>query len=416
MSPRTLIIADDLTGAQDTAVQLRRPERRVVVALSDGYLRAHWGEADIWAIDTETRFLPADAARAKVRCCLEALSGGDVFVYKKVDSTLRGNVGAEIEAVLTATGKAVALFAPALPHSGRTVVDGVARVRGVPLAETEFGRDPFTPVATSDVTSLVALQTALPVGRISLDAVRAGALGAAVDAAKHAAGGPTILVCDGETDADLALIASLADREDVLFCGSSGLASALFGVAAPARRPAHRDADVPFLMVVGSLSSVSRAQAARFASDADGVTIRVPAVLAASDADEARRRALAAVVAEPHLGDRHILVRCDGEPVALGGSDAQEAGRRIARCLSLIAHDILGRTPRRRLFLTGGEMAAQFLATVDADAVALLAEAEPGVPAGEILGGALAGRLLFSKAGGFGGADLLLKLIEREDA
>jgi uncharacterized protein YgbK (DUF1537 family) len=66
--------------------------------------------------------------------------------------------------------------------------------------------------------------------------------------------------------------------------------------------------------------------------------------------------------------------------------------------------------------MTGGEMAARFLKTVSAEGIRLIAEIEPGVPYGEIVGGDRAGRLLFSKAGGFGDADILMKIIEREDA
>jgi len=408
MPSKTLIVADDLTGAQDTAIQLKRLGSRVEVALSKKYLSDNWDSVDIWAIDTETRFLTPTEAYGVVFDYVNILNGRDCFLYKKVDSTLRGNVGAEIEATLRASGKSVAVLASALPRGGRTIVDGCALVHGMPLSETECGRDPFTPVPTSDVRALLATQTGLATGHIPLSVVRSGSP-ALTDVIRSSAGtraAPTILVCDGETEADLAALAGVERDDETLFVGSSGLASAFFGdgrLAAP---------DMPFLIVVGSLNSVSHEQADRFVETNDTLTLTVDPRLAASDPDEARSRARAERHTTP-LDRRHVLVRCGREAVTVD-DDALEAGRRIADCLSLIARDVLEASPERRLLMTGGELSSRFLKTVSARGIRLVAEAEPGVPYGVIVGGDLDGRLLFSKAGGFGDADILRKIVERE--
>jgi D-threonate/D-erythronate kinase len=408
MASQTFIVADDLTGAQDTAIQLKRLGRRIEMALSADYLRSHRDNADIWAIDTETRFSGArDAYEAVFNCC-RLLDGRDDVLYKKVDSTLRGNIGAEIEAALRATGKTRAIVAPALPHSGRTVLGGRAFVAGEPLHETECGRDPFTPVPDSDVSALISAQTALRVVIVTAATVRSGALQAEIDRHGGTVEEPVILVCDSETGADLAAVAALRRDRDTLFVGSSGLAAALFAEEAPSAAPK------PFLVVVGSLNSVSHEQADRLVETHDCLVLSVDAEMAAFASDEARRRAAATLRDANRLGCRHVIVRCSRAPVRVGDGDALAAGQRIANCLSLIADDVLALSPSRRLMMTGGELAARFLKTVAAESIRLVDEAEPGVPYGVIGGGARDGYVFFSKAGGCGDPGILCKIVERE--
>jgi uncharacterized protein YgbK (DUF1537 family) len=95
---------------------------------------------------------------------------------------------------------------------------------------------------------------------------------------------------------------------------------------------------------------------------------------------------------------------------------ARCAGQQIADCMSAVALDVLRTSPERLLFSTGGDLASHFLATVGADSVRLLDEAQPGVPFGNINGGALDGYVLFSKAGGFGDPDILCKIVEGSKA
>jgi uncharacterized protein YgbK (DUF1537 family) len=407
MAAKTLIVADDLTGAQDTAIQLRRFGGRVDVALSLEGLLANWESSDIWAINTDSRFLGRQDAFDRVSDHLRALSGRSFLIYKKVDSTLRGNIGAEIEATLRATGKPIALLSSALPHGGRTIVGGMAFVKGVPVHETECGRDPFTAVVTSDVCELVRRQTSLDTVGVGLDDIRNGALPAAVERHRRSPS-PVILVCDAETAADLAQVGRLWGDPDILFVGSSGLAAALSGGPAKSLPP------FPFLVVIGSLNSVSQEQADRFASRHPCITFLIDAERAAADADAECHRVNALIAAAGSLDGRHVVLRCTPQPVRVGGGrDAAAAvGRRIADCLSAVAGDLLAASPKRILYATGGDLMSRFLNSVQADSIRLLDEAQPGVPFGEIGGGRLHGYILFSKAGGFGGPDMLSKIVE----
>src|SRR5262245_9552020 len=124
------LIADDLTGACDAGAVFAG-RGRVGVFVDPGVLEPG---REVAAIDTESRALARDAARHRVRaaarCLRERLAAG--FVFKKIDSTLRGPVGDELEALLDEAGRPMALVCPAFPGQGRTVTGGLLHVDGVP--------------------------------------------------------------------------------------------------------------------------------------------------------------------------------------------------------------------------------------------------------------------------------------------
>jgi D-threonate/D-erythronate kinase len=133
-----LVLADDFTGAMDTGhgFAARGCAVRVVVAEpnADDTDRPSSGDSDVLAVDLDTRDLEPTAASTAVASFLEA---GPVpeLVYKKVDSTLRGNVVREVDAALEATGAELAVVAPAFPGTGRVTVNGRHLVDGRPLED-----------------------------------------------------------------------------------------------------------------------------------------------------------------------------------------------------------------------------------------------------------------------------------------
>src|SRR3712207_2616788 len=148
------IIADDLTGAADTGVQFVRAGYRTAVAFRDAPLPPA-DDLDAVALDTDSRTMPAGFAAKRVVEAGRAVRDARI-VYKKLDSTLRGPIAAELVAALEATGRDRAVVAPAFPSAGRTTVDGVQLVHGVPVHETEAKDDPRTPVQEGHVPTLLA--------------------------------------------------------------------------------------------------------------------------------------------------------------------------------------------------------------------------------------------------------------------
>src|SRR5829696_5122371 len=255
------IIADDLTGAADAGVQFVHAGYRTVVFFSESEVLAE--DLDAVSFDTDSRAMPAGFAAKRV---LEAARGVREarIVYKKLDSTLRGNVAAELAAALGGARRERAVVAPAFPAAGRTTVGGTQRVHGVPVDETEMANDPQTPVRVAHVPSLLA-------GSFS----SVGALGvedlADPEDVRRALKDNECVVADADRDADLeGLVRAVPDPAPVLWAGSAGLALAL-GSVYPG--PCAGDAGVqrvrvrPVLVVVGSLSSVARGQIRRLVGE-----------------------------------------------------------------------------------------------------------------------------------------------------
>jgi len=160
---KLLIISDDFTGALDTSVQLAMNGAATYVTV-DSHLDVTKINPDIevLVIDAETRHLkPEEAYQIVYSIVKEAQKISIPYIYKKTDSALRGNIGAELTATLEASGTKHIHFIPAFPQMGRTTVDGIHYVNGVPIAESVFGSDHFEPVRYSNVSEIIASQSSI---------------------------------------------------------------------------------------------------------------------------------------------------------------------------------------------------------------------------------------------------------------
>jgi len=392
-----LVIADDLTGGADAGVRFARAGLATRLLLDPATdPAAHPGSAQVVVVDTDGRRLTPAAARVAVRDV--ARRGGRIF--KKVDSLLRGPVAAELAGLLDAVPDALVLLAPALPAAGRTTVDGVQLVDGTPLhrADGAWAAEPGTP--PEDVTTLLA---PLGVTRAGLAEVRGGRLASTLDSATT-----PVLLCDAETDDDLAAIvhAGLACGRRVCWAGTAGLAGALAsaltrdaaaGSVAP--RPDERISfggrgpDGPYLAVIGSATPTALAQADQLAARGARLFSIPAGDLAGGRLDLADRIRTA-------VGGADTVVRVDGgvDPAA---TDLVAAG------LAAVTAPAAARS--RLLVLTGGATARGVLAGAGVTGLWLLAEPEPGVVVGAEPG---TGRITVTKAGSFGDPRTLVRAVE----
>lgn len=161
---RLMIIADDFTGALDTGVQFAVRGAKTSVLISGEETWEAFSDCDVLVVDSETRHMTAAQAGKKVerfaRC---AIAGGISTIYKKTDSALRGNIGAELSALWRVGGQRQLHFLPAMPQMGRTTKKGIQMIDGIPVSQSVFGADPFEPVMNSSVTQLIAQQSDIPV-------------------------------------------------------------------------------------------------------------------------------------------------------------------------------------------------------------------------------------------------------------
>jgi uncharacterized protein YgbK (DUF1537 family) len=168
MTPRCLLIADDLTGGADTGAQFaKRGLSTLLISFKEGHTIdfSQYPKRDVIVINTDSRGLRPDKAFGLVSGFLKNYDR-ELFpiIYKKIDSTLRGNIGYETDAILEETNISMGFMTPAFPEQERTVVDGVLMVRGKPLSLTEAASDAAAPVRESRVSKLLEQQTSHKVG------------------------------------------------------------------------------------------------------------------------------------------------------------------------------------------------------------------------------------------------------------
>ena len=307
------ILADDLTSAADGAGPFVDHGLPAVV----GRAQLPSADAAIVAVDSQSRSASAVQGAERVAQLTAQLASRDIL-YKTCDSTLRGHVKAEMEAAFAASGRATLVFAPAFPDAGRTTVDGIQLVNGVPVAESVYSRDPVHPVRHSRLAEFVA---------------------AISDA----------ILLDAATQDELdAKVAALPDPQSILWVGSPGMAIALARRCAWAK-PAPRTKIAPrgdILIAIGSANPVSHRQAGRVAAEADVTLLQAPRERTADPA--AVLRAIAHDAVERLRGARF------GTVIATGG-ETMEA---ILDGLKVRTFEILTELepgfPLGRAALTGG--------------------------------------------------------------
>jgi uncharacterized protein YgbK (DUF1537 family) len=406
MVSRWLILADDLTGAADCAIAFAKQGVASVVGWGDS---AGSGTA-VFSYDSDSRGLTAEQAAEKHRAALGRLLDRDSVLFKKIDSTLRGQPAAETVAAMDAlrarSGSAFGIFAPAFPATGRTTEQGRILVGGKPLEEAEvWRRDHSYPNA--DLREVLG-SVGIAAVKVPLSTIRSGADALRTVFAELASKGDVVAVCDAQTEDDLARIAqaSLPVRPSAFFIGSAGLAHAL-AEAAPGERNAPVELSVTTggaLIVVGSLAAASRAAARDLAALPGVLYVPVEPALLLDAAAAAERAALARAVTEGLDGGDDVLVE-----ILMGGEPDLGIGPQLAEAL---AETLKPAVPHMSgLAATGGETAAALLGCFGVNGIRLADEIEPGVSLGLTLGDV--SLPVVTKAGAFGDRGSLSRITER---
>jgi uncharacterized protein YgbK (DUF1537 family) len=399
-----LIIADDLTGAADSAVQFRQAGFSAVVLGHPVGHRASLPRAQVVSLSLNTRNVSPAAVRRiwqRQDPTIRALAQ-DALVYQKIDSTLRGHPGIEVRLLLDCLGATSALIVPAFPKLGRQTIDGVHRVNGLPLAETEYSRTQRRSRPTSYIPELLATgDDARPI-HLPWQVIDGGVDIVAQWLRERVDEPSRLITADAADERHLDILTQavlpLAGR--VLLVGSAGWAERL------ARACQGLLADMPpspgALGVVGSLSAIATRQV-EVASEA-GVTV----VQWASPSAHAMLGDTAhdwqSVVHTLAAGRSVLLWTNPGDPRVA----ARAAGPRVLRTVADRVRALLSTTPVSGLMIVGGDTTQAVLRALHASGLVLAGEVAPGVPYGRLLHGPFAGLPTATKAGGFG-ADTVLE-------
>jgi D-threonate/D-erythronate kinase len=356
-----LLVADDLTGACDAAVHFaKRGIRPAAVLFARGTMVAG---ARVLAVSTESRDLPPqEIRRALADVAAEFPTDSAARVFKKIDSTLRGNTGLEIAAALQSFDCDAAVVCPAFPRMHRVVENGFLRVTSAPE---------FVPI---DVAARLQLQSGFVCTHTRADGIAA-----------NLSAGSRLVSADANCDDDLDRIAAaiLPMGRRVLWAGSAGLASALsrrIGDACvrsvvPARSGAA-------LFCIGSDHAVTMSQQSFLLAE------RASAIFYPHDATRA-------VICDAFGRAEHVILR-----IARGLVTAEEVRERIAG------------VPAAALVLSGGDTASVVCRAAGVQWIELCDEIVPGVPRGILHGGDFDGLSVATKSGGFGDRDALIQIAD----
>ncbi|MEN5163226.1 four-carbon acid sugar kinase family protein [Achromobacter kerstersii] len=395
MTPTIAIVADDLTGSGDTAVQFVRAGWSTHLSIG-GADEALSGPAtagvEVLAVTTNSRAMPAaDAARVIQQNVQQLRAAGVSRLYKKVDSTLRGAFKAEIDAAREAWGpNTVAVICPAFPATGRTVEQGILYVNGKPVTETSAATDPVTPVTESHIPTLLGCAHVAAQDGDTPETL----------AQRIRQAGNTVVV-DAASDADLERLARAIGLlgEHALPVGAGGLAVPL------ARVWAGADQTAPVVVVVTSQHSAARAQAA--ALQASGADTWTPSLVQL--ADDAAWQAWSQPLLQSHAqapaeAGTVLLLAPEGQ---LDGLDSEK----VADRLGSLAAQLITTSRAAGVVAPGGAGARSVLVALAARGIALVDEVMGGVPLGTLTGGTAAGLPVVTKAGGFGTEDVLVRAV-----
>jgi uncharacterized protein YgbK (DUF1537 family) len=344
------VVADDLTGAADAAAPFAARGLAVSVALSP----ADPAGVEVLALLTDNRRRPAAEAAERMRAAVARVRDwAPETLFVKIDSTLRGQVHADVSGALDAWGGAGAVATPAFPAQGRTVRGGALVVHGE--------------------TTVVRIEEHFPAGA---------------------------RVVDAETHDDLVALARRILDGGCVAVGSGGLSRALAAVLVDPPRPALRPRTgvTGVLVVVGTPHAVTRAQVAALREAGAALVVAGPyAAEAAGAALRAGRRAV-------------LTCEVDGEV-----EPESPAAAALAEKLAAVVSAVLEAVPAVGLVLTGGATALAVATALGATEVRLLAEVAEGLPLGELVMGDRRVPVV-TKSGGFGARDALWRAAEALEA
>ncbi len=416
------VIADDITGANDTAVQFSKRNISSCVRIDFDQEKILKETADVIVIDTDSRDIAPSAAYDRIKSVCEVLQDSGIKnIYKKVDSTLRGNLGAEIEATAAVFQPEIVVIAPAFPSNKRVTVGGYHLLDQIPIELTEIAHGPKSPVDESRIVELLHKQTDSKIGLISLHVVMKG-----LDAVKQAIKqclecGEKWIVFDAVLDEHLERIVKATQDYHVLWVGSAGLAEQLpdFYQWSAEQKKIGIAANGPVLVVAGSVSKVTQAQISTALNLPNIELVKMNVANLIQDKELEIGQCTIQAKKQLDQGKDIVIASAvdDGDVIAavaagnICGLSSTEVSEQTAVALGEIAIQLID-YQLAGMVLTGGDTAIHVCRSLGAEAIEILEEVAVGIPLGRLVGGLCNGLQVVTKAGAFGQEDAFVLSIQ----
>lgn len=424
--PEVVIIADDLTGANATSVLIARQGYKSATFLNlDDYSEEKHKDFDVISITTDSRAIEEERAYNRVQKVVEFFKGKDFkLISKRIDSTVRGNIGAEIDAVLdTLNNDEIVIMVPAFPSSERVAIGGFLMVDSIPLEQTDVAKDPKTPIKTSFIPKLVKEQSKYNVGTISLDKVLKGEEAVEKEILKQKEKGNRIIIIDATTDKDIEVIAKASKNTNLNIVAAdpgpftSELTKELLGET-------NITLGKKIMLTIGSVTNLTRRQIEYF-------KLKYNPLLAFANCEkliyeESRKDEIDRVVDYlfKNLDDYSVIgvitTNDEGEVLNLKkiakdiGVSEDDISQRISTGLAIITRTVMDKTDNKigGLYTSGGDVTVAVCHVLETVGIEVKDEILPLAVYGRIIEGKYPNTPIVTKGGLVGESDALIKCVE----
>ena len=416
------VIADDLTGANDTALQFAK--RNIKSSVEINFMKMEDVEdKEVIVVDTDSRDLDKELSYKKVKDICEKISKYDIkCIYKKIDSTLRGNLGAEIKAVDDVFNPDIVIIAPAYPANQRVTIGGYHLLEGKPIELTEIANAPKTPVKKSYLPSILTEQVNEKIAILDFKLLRQRTDIISKKIVEFLQEKKRWIVCDIiEEENFITLMDAVSSYKNILWVGSAGLAEYLpyFYKWKGNKELFMKKRKGSVLVCAGSVSHITQNQVrtllnqrkinlvkinmVRLLEDKNSELIEKSQIinqlireqknilLATAQSDDEVEKAI-------EIGKKHNLSRKD-------------VSEKIATIMAELVKsiDVNGLSG---MVLTGGDMAVHICRAIGVNSIKIISEIDNGVPLGFIESNKLEKLFIVTKAGAFGKPDVFIKSIQ----
>lgn len=424
------IIADDLTGANDTALQFKLNGAVTNILLTTDIEPKIDSTPQTWAISTESRNIKQSNSFEKVQHATKFLKEkiNPDFFYKKIDSTIRGNIAVEVLSMLETLELDAAVIMPAFPQEGRTTVGGYHLLRGVPIERTEMARDPHFPISESHLPTLFRQQLGEKsesiVDTIQLKTVMDGAGPILQELNKKVEEGAKIIIMDSvsTTDLEQIILAMTKSNYNLLPVGNAAAAKVLSSIWFPPDENLHEVLPIklpklPKFIVSGSATEITANQIDKFEQSEDYEEHGLVIELNMDTVLKGVKEELVERITNNLYGDNIVLVHTSKLLINFDGfaEETMEAdltksilANRITEFLADLTKRVLDR--KKALLITlGGETSYKCCNKIDANQLQLIDEVLPAIALSK---NANSDQWIVTKSGNLGGVNTLIEILK----
>lgn len=420
------IVADDLTGANDTALQFQLKGANTQILLDEDNAPVNLKTTQTWAISTESRNIDPQNAYEKAKSAASFLKENinPDFYYKKIDSTVRGNIAVEVLAMLDVLDYDAAVLIPAFPQEGRVTVGGYHLLKGIPIERTEMARDPHSPIFESHLPILLRSQLGDEnkdlIGSIELTTVMKGAGPILMKLKELISEGKKIIVMDSVSTVDIEQIVLAIGKSEykILPAGTAAAAQVLSGIWLPDVSPQHFSKtfpELPKLVISGSATQITANQIKRLEEADDFENILVIHLDMKTVLDGVMDELVERITS--NLGSNNIVVVHTSDLIRDfdGFSEFSLNAELTKSGLANVITDFLAELTRRVvsqkdviLITLGGETSYKCCEAIGANQLQLIDEVAPAIA----LSMDHSARWIVTKSGNLGGVNTLVDILK----